>query len=197
VRGDSVRDLYAKTLAVCGLGLLAGAGALVDYWPVRGDVPAVSPVASLQPAVRVLAADLTRVIPAPPPVRVAIARPAPVPAALPVHDGSYDVVLMAATDASLEFAGLGDWPPPAPEPLPVFVELPLPVVETEPIALAPSPWSAGGTESAGFFSEAVRLTRESIKDARASLRGAFRGMVGVFKRVPFFSTAHPTAPSPL
>jgi hypothetical protein len=42
VRGDSRRDLYSKTLALCGLGVLAGAGALVDYWPVgvRFYVPA-------------------------------------------------------------------------------------------------------------------------------------------------------------
>jgi hypothetical protein len=39
VRGDSLRDLYAKTLALLGLGLLAGAGALVDYWPVGVTVP--------------------------------------------------------------------------------------------------------------------------------------------------------------
>jgi hypothetical protein len=34
VRGDSRRDLYAKTMALFGLGMLAGTGALVDYWPV-------------------------------------------------------------------------------------------------------------------------------------------------------------------
>jgi len=33
MRGDSIRDLYAKSLALLGLGVLAGAGALVDYWP--------------------------------------------------------------------------------------------------------------------------------------------------------------------
>ena len=33
MRGDSLRDLYAKVIAVVGLGVLAGAGALVDYWP--------------------------------------------------------------------------------------------------------------------------------------------------------------------
>ncbi len=39
VRGDSVRDFYAKTLALIGLGVLAGTGALVDYWPVTSALP--------------------------------------------------------------------------------------------------------------------------------------------------------------
>ena len=42
MRGDSLRDLYAKTLAVLGLGLLAGAGAVVDYWPVGSSAPAIA-----------------------------------------------------------------------------------------------------------------------------------------------------------
>jgi hypothetical protein len=41
MRGDSLRDLYAKTLALLGLGVLAGAGALVDYWPSGVALPAV------------------------------------------------------------------------------------------------------------------------------------------------------------
>jgi hypothetical protein len=42
VRGDSLRDLYAKALALLGLGLLGAAGALVDYWPVRSGLPVVA-----------------------------------------------------------------------------------------------------------------------------------------------------------
>lgn len=42
MRGDSLRDLYAKTLALLGLGVLAGAGALVDYLPVGFTLPRVS-----------------------------------------------------------------------------------------------------------------------------------------------------------
>jgi hypothetical protein len=42
VRGDSLRDLYAKALALLGLGALALVGALVDYWPTRVPFPAVS-----------------------------------------------------------------------------------------------------------------------------------------------------------
>jgi hypothetical protein len=50
VRGDSLRDLYAKALALLGLGLLGAAGALVDYWPVPSALPAVA-------AARVLPVD--------------------------------------------------------------------------------------------------------------------------------------------
>jgi hypothetical protein len=42
VRGDSRQDLYAKTLALLGLGLLAGTGALVDTWPTGQLVPATA-----------------------------------------------------------------------------------------------------------------------------------------------------------
>ncbi|HEX5215908.1 MAG TPA: hypothetical protein VFV98_10620 [Vicinamibacterales bacterium] len=42
MRGDSLRDLYAKVIAVVGLGVLAGAGALVDYWPSGGALPRVA-----------------------------------------------------------------------------------------------------------------------------------------------------------
>lgn len=47
MRGDSVRDLYAKVLALMGLAALAGTGALVDYWPVQGNLPGVSFTLSL------------------------------------------------------------------------------------------------------------------------------------------------------
>ncbi len=36
--------MYAKGLALLGLGMLAGAGALVDYWPTRGALPTVAPL---------------------------------------------------------------------------------------------------------------------------------------------------------
>jgi len=39
VRGDSRHDFYAKAMALCGLGMLAGVGAIVDYWPVAIRFP--------------------------------------------------------------------------------------------------------------------------------------------------------------
>ena len=41
MRGDSLRDFYAKTLALTGSGTLAVVGALVDSWP---GSPALAPV---------------------------------------------------------------------------------------------------------------------------------------------------------
>jgi hypothetical protein len=65
VRGDSLRDLYAKTLAVLGLGLLAGAGAAVDYWPVGSAAPTVTSPALPRPGIPALTQDLDQTIPAP------------------------------------------------------------------------------------------------------------------------------------
>lgn len=42
MRGDSLRDLYAKALALLGLAVLAAAGALFDYWPLTSDLPALA-----------------------------------------------------------------------------------------------------------------------------------------------------------
>jgi hypothetical protein len=42
VRADSRQDFYAKSLALLGLGVLAGAGALVDYWPAAIEPPRVA-----------------------------------------------------------------------------------------------------------------------------------------------------------
>jgi len=39
MRGDSLRDFYAKSIALLGLGLLGGIGAAVDYWPTGVNAP--------------------------------------------------------------------------------------------------------------------------------------------------------------
>jgi hypothetical protein len=44
--------LYAKALALLGLGVLAGTGALVDYWPIGISYPAVSSALDLPEAAR-------------------------------------------------------------------------------------------------------------------------------------------------
>jgi hypothetical protein len=45
MRGDSVRDRYAKGLALLGMGLLGIAGVLVDHWPVAVHLPHVASIA--------------------------------------------------------------------------------------------------------------------------------------------------------
>jgi len=65
VRGDSLRDLYAKTLAVLGLGLLAGAGAVVDYWPVGSSAPTIASARLPRPEIQTLTQHLDQTIPAP------------------------------------------------------------------------------------------------------------------------------------
>jgi hypothetical protein len=42
MRGDSLRDFYAKTLALIGLALVGALGALVDYWPASHPLPLVA-----------------------------------------------------------------------------------------------------------------------------------------------------------
>ena len=84
MRGDSLRDLYAKALALLGLGLLGVAGALVDYWPVHGDVPYVASVLTHPAGLAALTADANASMPviAPPasaPLANAIVVPIPVP----------------------------------------------------------------------------------------------------------------------
>lgn len=90
MRGDSLRDLYAKTVALVGLGVLAGTGALVDYWPAsRVDLPAAEPVVVVPefawaplPAAPVEPVSVTTAV-SPVPGRLAAA-PAPFAAAAPV-----------------------------------------------------------------------------------------------------------------
>jgi hypothetical protein len=53
VRAYSTRDFYAKTMAVLGLGALAGVGALVDGWPGAVDAPRVTPAGLFAEATRV------------------------------------------------------------------------------------------------------------------------------------------------
>ena len=42
MRGDSLRDFYAKSLALLGLAFLGALGAAVDYWPTNLSIPRTS-----------------------------------------------------------------------------------------------------------------------------------------------------------
>jgi len=83
MRGDTLRDFYAKSVALLGLGLLGAVGAAVDYWPsdlaapatVALDLRAPSPGALPK---RALASEPVRVVTSRASVVVAGAAPAPV-----------------------------------------------------------------------------------------------------------------------
>jgi len=190
VRGDSLRDLYAKTLAVLGLGLLAGAGAIVDYWPVGAPIPMVSaPV--LPTADRpVLVQHLDQQIPSP-----RFVRPAPPrPAITPKNVGSA-VFLRAEFGQPAAPAVIEPVPAPPAFDLPE-AELPLealmatPVYELAWFAPAPAPAAAPAT---GFFGGALRKTKDSIVRTGAvtgaTIADAFKGVLGAFRKVtPFWES---------
>jgi hypothetical protein len=197
MRGDSLRDLYAKTIAVCGLGLLAGAGALVDYWPTAAALPFVRP-AFPQPA-------LARALPVPKdalqdPSLVAVvesgvvrsaARRVPSVPSLPRVDVTPVDTMMFGQEVALA----------APPALPLRattaeatdgyeIALTAPVEPTMAMAMHPAPVSSGEDNANGFISSAFKKTGSSIASAGsktgAAFVGAFRTMTGVMRRVnPF------------
>ena len=75
MRGDSLRDFYAKALALFGLALLGALGAAVDYWPANVSIPNPKKLnfqaATLKPLENVTLPEPRAVAP-----RLAAARPA-------------------------------------------------------------------------------------------------------------------------
>lgn len=187
MRGDSLRDFYAKTLAVVGLGLLAGAGAVVDYWPVGSAMPVVGSPSLPVPSRPELAERFDVVIPRPvfhaATVESAIIRSGPVGAAA-LRRASFIPALVT----------------PEPEPIPVApipelelnVDASWPLVAASSITLAeldaapPQPV----LESPGMISGALRKTKDSIirtgMVTGGSIRDAFKGVLGAFKKVTPF-----------
>ncbi len=200
MRGDSLRDLYAKTLALFGLAMLAGVGALVDYWPASGAMPAVaSPVLNTLPhklpAFAALALSAT-----------AAPRSIPRPArggatslvgrrssTVPPSDVSLDILPSGAVVPIADVVALGE--PPLPIVTPVVAtrvaapEIELPPAPEMPFALTPvAPRSDNPSD--GFFgsaSSAFKKTGESIVNTTvktgASIIKAFGFVGGAFKKV--------------
>jgi len=203
MRGDSLRDLYAKVIAVVGLGVLAGAGALVDYWPSGGSLPRVasesgSPVVAgalpvpVVPSVAELARPVaartarTRSLSAEP------AQPSPALTAnlstsvsLPVSDR---IDLTSSTAAPLAA------PPVAPQPsLPASAQAQndVPVSDVNSNAFTNSPVllsavSVSEDDGEGFIIGAAKKTRDSIvrtgRKTGASIFDAFRFVGGAMKK---------------
>lgn len=202
MRGDSLRDLYAKILAVCGLGAIALAGAAVDYWPGPAFVPRVDTLVSalLPPAADPVALRWTP--PAPAPRRARVAPVVPDPAA------ARAVPAMPIVEP-LPLASVADLLPVS--PVPVIVAPPEAawtstddasggVVDAEPpadpILVFASIHPVGGAAiefappKPGFIAGAWRKTRGSLVNAGAatgaSIVDAMKAVGGAVRKVWIF-----------
>ena len=203
MRGDSIRDLYAKTLALLGLGVLAGTGALVDYWPAGVRLPVVES-GLLQPELSLALAVPDQpfepdVLTAPPPARLRrslVAAPAirlaaviPEPPPLEVDEPATDRVIQ-----TVAFSG-----PPALVPqtfaledsaatLGQEVSLSEPAVQwTEaPLTMSSAPVALASADDHGVIAGVVRATKSSLvltgRKTGASIVGAFRVVSGAVKK---------------
>jgi len=201
MRGDSLRDLYAKTLALCGLGLLAGVGALVDYWPVGVGTPQIgaAPIElpqryALGPAEHVnVEVRIARPAPsvAAPPAPVATLASLPIASGQPpVSDRAVTLSAPVAPPAPVAVTTVASAIPAAEVPLlgPPAPIQPLPSLELEPVPVYRM--AAAEPADEGFLSDAldaVKNTGSTIArgGARtgASIVGALRSAV---RKLKFF-----------
>lgn len=199
MRGDSLRDFYAKTLAVVGLGLLACAGAIVDYWPVNGELPAVQTVAAFRSDSPAPVPQLAGEIPAPQLIRASqrsAPRPASVAFAKPFRAVSFvePVTAPAPEAAAIPELDLSGIEPALPAAMLAMAAVDL---DLEPPVDVAEPETHGGASSSRSFVNSAVGALNAIKKTRASLRDAFRGVVGTFRKVsPFWDTTATMAPSP-
>jgi hypothetical protein len=200
VRGDSLRDLYAKTLALFGLALLAGVGALVDYWPAPAALPAVaSPSLKSAPAALPAVASLDAAMQAVATrSRAGTLQGSARVKAQPVAAVSLKMEMLPVADdvAVSDGVALGD-PPPAPVVAPVVAatRIPAPEISLPPapvtlIGPGPATGALDGTSADGFFGNATsafKKTGESIVNTTvktgSSIIKAFGMVGGAFKKV--------------
>ena len=198
MRGDSLRDLCAKSLALAGLALLAGVGALFDYWPIATDIPYVagernvavrgaippanitsSPTASIgrerrrpvAPVAPVAAVASGPSLPSATPFTLALGTPV----ALPRFELAVPVVVVTVQDATAD---------------PGLVLAEPPVVPRVGIAEFLAPPVAPQTSESGavsFVTGALKKTGRTIVSASvktgASIRDAVLSLGGAFKKV--------------
>ncbi len=190
MRGDSLRDLYAKSVAVAGLGLLAGVGALVDYWPADLGMPRhiSGPALLARPAIPSHSFDLSQLlaraprstsavsIVSPRPVTLAAdAEVRPVPIAIvavaPIRES--DATTMPAlplpppafsTLADLRVSFLPAATPMSEPPTAFPVDDDDPYGPPMPARVLAAPATSANEESSngGVFSDAFRKTGQSI-----------------------------------
>jgi hypothetical protein len=205
VRGDSLRDFYAKTLAVLGLGVIAGAGAIVDYWPTGVRLPATTSPSIARLTLPQLAQNLTQEVPEPtfavarPLERSVDARHVRWPGFVPKPQAT-----VASAHAAIFTPPAGSTPPPPePAPAPVAAKLTVPVTYSTPVSeWTPDVLVAAGItseqldaaadrpEPVGFIGGALKKTKDSLAKTgavtSASFSNAVRGFVGAFKKVSPF-----------
>ena len=192
MRADSIRDRYAKGMALLGLGLLAGAGALVDYWPARGQMPLVAPFGRDTLVLRGATSH-------PDPLLIVIAPPAATRRApAPRPAGPVPVLLVGAAPrvGGVPVALMAPRAEPVPDPVvePVAVLASAAPVTTVSASLILPPlatprhtasWSTD-SDDGGFLTGAVKRTGASIlrtsARAGASVFDAFRSLGGAVKR---------------
>lgn len=182
MRGDSLRDFYAKTLAVVGLGLLACAGAIVDYWPVNEELPTAPAAVGLVRQAPALVQNLSIEIPAPV-IRAVVAKPRPANFITSV-DSTLPVSVADATPAvALEAA-------PLPQDLVIVEMLSAATPIDDVIDFEPAPMQDNMTEeSRRLFGDALKRTKQRIAAARLLFNNAMSGVVGAFRKAsPFFTT---------
>ena len=212
MRGDSLRDLYAKVLALCGLALLAGTGALVDYWPVEEPLPKVpSNSIDLRASLPVpqdfdrghVAVLMPRTVPRPSPAirhepATTTAQPA-LPEPLEVTTFSREIFRGATVDLvppplpELDVTPVAALVPPAPA-----VEVPIPAGPSLAVTIPPTTpthdedgFITGALKKTGAVATAsIARTGDAIVRtgavAGASIVDAFKGLAGAVKKVSPF-----------
>ena len=200
MRGDSLRDFYAKTIALLGLALVGALGALVDYWPaaqplprVAGTLPAAA-LASVAARSDSAVADSAIVYAQPSPERrSAVARREVRPATMSVRMASVSEVL---NTAFVTFEAPS-------RPVPSIAVQPLTTLPTSHVALvAPEPTpeapvvtfaqhggSGHGATDQGFLTDATEAAKKAgntivsgTMKTGASIVDGLRSFGGVVRR---------------
>ncbi len=209
MRGDSRQDLYAKFLALVALGLLAGMGALVDYWPTDVRVPrAANTIVRLPALARALS------VPRNPVTTLALAVTPARPARRPASDVQISASVFSMSDlvSTPGATPVSFVTPSAPARLDVASGVAStvpaqPVSLTDPVRYSASDDSfaeplrqfSNGQQVAdtSFFGDAFRAAGGSIATAGGSIAtvgakagesvaGAFRAAAGAVKKLKFF-----------
>jgi len=201
MRGDSLRDFYAKTLALLGLALVGALGALVDYWPATQPLPRISePLPAPAPAgiaarADTAVADVTALLAAPRPAvkHSSVVRREARPTSLSVRMASARDVLGASHPVALQA------PAPSVRSIPVRPVTSLHAVNVALVApeLTPEPpvmlfaqhGSGHGAADQGLLTDATEAAKKAgtsimsgtVKTG-ASIVGGLRSVGGVVRR---------------